>query len=116
MLRAQIIAVAAIALAVAGCPPEPKSPLPPNPNAGAQPPASGPRWQPKGFTRETEGCNQTWACDCSTVPVRAGCHAEPAPDAITQGACAADSGPLNGCNRCMALVPSRPCTCTAACP
>ena len=37
-------------------------------------------------------------------------------DATTQGACAADTGPLSACTRCMALEPVDPCTCATACP
>ena len=102
---------AAIALVIAACSPPPSD----------DPPrvalhASGPAWRAKGFSRDTEGCTQTWACDCSGVAARAGCHTKHSGDATTQGACAADTGHLSGCTRCMALEPADPCTCTAACP
>src|SRR5262245_7426297 len=115
MLRVPCVA-AAIALAIAPCsPPPPAPPLPPDPPR--QPLADpGPVWRPRRFERATEGCTQTWACDCRGVSVRAGCHAVPSGNATTQGSCATDTGPLSGCTRCMALEPVDPCTCTTACP
>lgn len=77
---------------------------------------AGPGWAPARFERATEGCTQTWACDCSTVQPNAGCHVEPTGDTTTEGACAADRGHLNGCSRCLALPPEIECTCKTVCP
>ncbi|APR76360.1 Hypothetical protein A7982_01707 [Minicystis rosea] len=102
-----------LALLVAACP----SPAPPPPAPGGVQPAATPVWKPKSFARAADqGCTQVWTCDCSAAPARAGCHAEPTPDDRTTGVCAADSGPANGCTRCMALPPAVTCACKDVCP
>lgn len=109
----------ALALASAGCPPQAQPPAStgaPTSSASAAP-APSVDWKPKSFVRATEGCTQAWACDCTVMAPRAGCHVEGAkPDATTTGVCAADSGPPTGCTRCMALPPPDACTCHYACP
>ncbi len=72
-------------------------------------------WRAVSFVRATEGCVQTWTCDCAAAR-RPGCTVEASADTTTSGACAADSGPLNGCDRCLALEPAVACACRATCP
>jgi len=115
MLRALPASLfAAVALLTAGCPPP--GPQPPGtsgaPDASAPPSAS---WKPKSFEKVTEGCTQSWTCDCG-VPAKAGCHLDRTSDTTTSGACAADSGPPTGCTRCLALPPAPACACTNVCP
>lgn len=105
------------ALAVCGCPPSPE-PRPPHvggADAGA-PIVAGPVWKAKSFVRAAEGCTQTWSCDCSAVARHGDCRAVPSADATTTGACAADTGPVNGCTRCLALPPPAACECRSECP
>jgi hypothetical protein len=109
-----VTTMAAIAAcAISGAAPSPLLLLP---DAVHVRPAPSGGWRAASFVRAPEGCVQTWTCDCTPVHVRAGCHAEPSGDAATSGACAADSGPVNGCDRCMALEPADACACSVACP
>jgi len=111
MLRALFLS-AALALGASACPPPEPHPPSGNPDGGA----AGPSWKPKTFGRAAEGCTQLWSCDCTGVTASAGCHVEPSRDDSTTGVCAADSGPVNGCTRCMALPPAGACACKNACP
>lgn len=115
MLRA-LPAFACAALLLTACPSPPPDPRPPagGPTASASPTA--PAWKPKAFAKATEGCHQLWTCDCTGVAPRSGCHVEGTRDDSTTGVCAADSGPVNGCTRCMALPPPAPCACNDVCP
>ena len=100
---------------VMGCPSEPKTPGGTGP--GGTPPVATPAWKAKSFIRAADqGCAQVWGCDCSAVAARPGCHTEATPDDRTSGVCAADSGPANGCTRCMALPPAVTCACKDVCP
>lgn len=110
---------AGAALVMGGCPPPPPPKLPPSPPYTPDVAPADARvglWRAGGFVRETEGCTQTWTCDCSAFSVSAGCHLTSEPVTTTAGACAAERGPLNGCTRCLALEPARACTCGTACP
>jgi hypothetical protein len=111
MLRASLL-FAALAVSASACPPPEPQPPSGGPDAGA----AGPAWKPKAFARATEGCTQGWTCDCSSVPAKAGCHNEATSDESTTGVCAADSGPVTGCTRCMALPPPTTCACKSVCP
>jgi hypothetical protein len=114
----RVLSAASAALVMGGCPSPPPR-LPPSPPYTPDASLTGARvgsWRAGGFVRETEGCTQTWTCDCNTFTVSAGCHLAPAPETITAGACAADRGPLNGCTRCLALEPARACACDTVCP
>jgi hypothetical protein len=115
----RVLLAASVALVMGGCPPRPPPPeLPPSPPytpvVRAEPRAGS--WRAGSFVRETEGCTQAWTCDCNALIVSAGCHLVPELDTTTSGACAADTGPLNGCTRCLALEPAEACTCSTACP
>lgn len=111
MLRgASALVFACLVLATTGCPKDPSAP------AGATPGAPAAVWKPKSFTRVTEGCSQSWTCDCSAFPARAGCKIEGSRDDTTQGLCGAESGPHAACTRCMALPPATACACKYTCP
>jgi hypothetical protein len=107
------VSLALLALALGGCPSAPPSP-PPAPTANAQPAA--PAWVAKDFSKLHDGCTQKWVCDCTGLPVRAGCHLQGTAADATTGVCAADSGPVTACTRCMALPPGKPCACDNVCP
>lgn len=119
MLRAPpILLLAALAVSARACPP-------PHPHAavagtaaaaGSASAAPAAVWQAKGFSRAAEGCDQIWRCECGAFKAKAGCHMDGTSDVATRGVCAADSGPLTGCDRCMALPPPGVCVCKEACP
>jgi hypothetical protein len=113
---APFLALAALALGLLACPPEPQ-----HPNGGPTPsatPSAAPvaAWKMKSFARAAEGCNQAWTCDCSAFKAKAGCHVDASSDDSTRGVCVAESGPPTGCDRCMALPPPGVCACKEACP
>jgi hypothetical protein len=122
MSRACFVATSGVGLVLAalvacGCPPSPEPPKPPRADAGAPTLSQErPAWKPKSFVRATEGCTQTWTCDCSGAPLPGACKLVPTGDDSTTGVCAADSGPVNGCTRCMALPPTAACECRRTCP
>jgi hypothetical protein len=103
------------AFAVTACPPahDPSKPVVDAPDASTP----GAAWKEKSFSRGQDlACTQAWTCDCSALTAKAGCHLRATADGSTTGVCAADSGPLTACTRCMALAPPNPCTCTDVCP
>jgi hypothetical protein len=102
-----------LALALSACPSQPPAP-PPAPSATAA--AAAPTWKAKDFVKSQEGCTQLWSCDCAGQKPRTGCHLQGTRDDTTSGACAADSGPVNACTRCLALPPAKACACDDVCP
>lgn len=112
--RATALFFSAIAIAMTGCPKEPVAPV--TPDGASAPSASGGVWKATTSAKATEGCTQTWACDCSAMRNRVGCKIEATHDEATLGACAAESGPHSACTRCLALPPSPPCECKLTCP
>lgn len=117
MLRASsLLLLTALAVGSLGCPPP--SPSPPAPGTAAPAPTGAPvaAWKVKSFAPATEGCKQTWACECAGFTAKAGCHIEGTKDESTTGVCAADSGPHAACARCMALPPAVACACKEVCP
>jgi hypothetical protein len=109
------VSLALLALALVACHPQPSPPPPPaTATATAQP--AVPVWVAKDFSKLHDGCTQKWVCDCTGLPARAGCHLQGTAADGTTGVCAADSGPVTACTRCMALPPGKPCACDNVCP